>query len=38
VSPVAKALLKAEIGDVVTIRTPAGPEELEVIAVRYTHA
>ena len=35
VSPVAKALLKAREGDRVTLRTPAGPEELEVIEVRY---
>jgi transcription elongation factor GreB len=37
VSPVAKALLKAETGDVVMMRTPAGPEELEVLSVRYIH-
>ncbi len=35
VSPVAKALLKAREGDVVTLRTPAGTEDLEVVAVRY---
>jgi len=35
VSPVAKALLKAREGDVVTLRTPAGAEDLEVVAVRY---
>lgn len=35
VSPVAKALLRAREGDVVVLQTPAGPEELEVIEVRY---
>jgi transcription elongation factor GreB len=35
VSPVAKALLRAREGDVVVLQTPAGPEELEVIGVRY---
>ncbi len=35
VSPVARALLKAEAGDVVEVRTPAGSEELEVLEIRY---
>ena len=35
VSPIATALLKAEIGDTVTLRTPRGNEELEVIDFRY---
>ena len=35
ISPIATALLKAQVGDVVTMRTPRGPEELEVIAIRY---
>jgi transcription elongation factor GreB len=35
VSPIATALLKSSVGDVVTLRTPRGPEELEIIAVRY---
>jgi transcription elongation factor GreB len=35
ISPVAKALLKAREGDVVTVLTPAGAEEIEVVAVRY---
>lgn len=34
-SPMAKALLKAKVGDVVTLRTPAGPERLAVLAIRY---
>ena len=35
VAPVARALLKARAGDVVTLMTPAGREELEVLQVRY---
>jgi len=35
VSPIAKALLKAREGDLVSLRTPAGLEELEVLQVRY---
>ncbi len=35
VSPMARALLKAREGDAVTLRTPGGIEELEVVAVRY---
>jgi len=35
VSPIARALLKASAGDTVTLRTPAGTEELEVLALRY---
>jgi transcription elongation factor GreB len=35
ISPIAKALLKARKGDSVTLRTPAGPETLEIIEVRY---
>jgi transcription elongation factor GreB len=34
-SPLATALLKARAGDVVTLRTPQGPERLEVLDVRY---
>ncbi len=34
-SPVAKALLGAEAGDLVTLRTPRGSEELEVVRVTY---
>jgi len=34
-SPMAAALLKARVGDVVTLRTPRGPERLHVIAIRY---
>ena len=35
ISPVAKALLKAREGDVVKLRTPAGTDTLDVIAIRY---
>jgi len=35
ISPVARSLNKARAGDVVTLRTPAGIEELEVIGIRY---
>jgi len=35
ISPVARALLRAREGDVVTLKTPAGTEELEVIEIRY---
>jgi transcription elongation factor GreB len=35
VSPIARALLKAREGETVTLRTPAGVEELEVVDVTY---
>ncbi len=35
ISPAARALNKARIGDVVTLRTPGGAEELEILDVRY---
>ena len=35
VSPVARALTKAREGDVVTLQTPAGVEELEILEVSY---
>ena len=35
ISPIAKALLKAEEGDVVKLRTPHGVEEIEVVTVEY---
>jgi transcription elongation factor GreB len=34
-SPLAIALLKARVGDIVTVRTPLGPERLEIVAIRY---
>src|SRR5258708_1180465 len=38
VSPIARALLKAREGDTVELRTPAGPEVIEVLAIRYEAA
>src|SRR5262245_28918690 len=35
ISPVAKALLKAEVGDVVDVKTPQGPDPIEVLDIRY---
>lgn len=35
VSPIARALIKAREGDTVTVNTPSGPEDLEVLEVRY---
>ncbi|MCK6453144.1 MAG: transcription elongation factor GreB [Alphaproteobacteria bacterium] len=35
VSPIARALLKAREGDVVDVRTPAGPEPVEVLRIAY---
>jgi transcription elongation factor GreB len=38
VSPIARALLKARVGDVVEVRTPAGVERVEVVSIRYDEA
>ena len=35
VSPIAKALIKARLGDCVSIRTPTGPCEIEILEVQY---
>ena len=35
ISPIAKALLRAEEGDVVKMRTPGGVEEIEIVKVMY---
>ena len=35
ISPVARALLKARAGDLVRLETPAGAEQLEILAVDY---
>lgn len=35
VSPVARALTKAREGDLVSLKTPAGMDELEILEVRY---
>jgi len=34
-SPIAQALMKANVDDAVQVRTPAGIEEIEVVAIRY---
>lgn len=34
-SPVAKSLLKSEVGDTVRLKTPAGEEEVEIIEIKY---
>ena len=35
ISPVARALHKARVGDFVTLSTPRGPDELEVLEISY---
>ena len=35
ISPIARALLKAQEGDVVELRTPAGTERIEIVEIRY---
>jgi transcription elongation factor GreB len=35
VSPIAKALMNAEVGDTVTLRTPKGTQQIEVVDIRY---
>ena len=35
ISPVAKALLKAEEGDIVEVRKPKGVERLEILKISY---
>lgn len=35
ISPVARALTKARVGDVVSLKTPSGIEELEILDVTY---
>ena len=35
ISPIAKALLKAREGDTVTLRSPSGEEQLEILEVTY---
>jgi transcription elongation factor GreB len=38
ISPIARALLKAQEGDVVELRTPAGIESIEVVEILYRDA
>ncbi|HZL59605.1 MAG TPA: transcription elongation factor GreB [Stellaceae bacterium] len=35
ISPIAKALLKARVGDVVELRSPRGAEAIEIVAISY---
>ena len=35
ISPVAKALLNGKVGEAVTLRTPKGEEELEILRIEY---
>lgn len=35
ISPVAKALMKAKVGDAVILKTPNGNEELEIVRIAY---
>jgi transcription elongation factor GreB len=35
VAPIARALIKARVGDEVTLVTPKGPQRIEVVGVRY---
>jgi transcription elongation factor GreB len=35
ISPVGRALTKARVGDIVTVRTPKGEDELEILEIRY---
>jgi transcription elongation factor GreB len=35
ISPVAKALMKAAVGDIVNFKTPAGAQTLEILAIKY---
>ena len=38
ISPVARALLRARVGDVVELRTPVGPRSIEVLRIEYPDA
>lgn len=35
ISPVARALIKGRVGDLVTVKTPKGDEELEILEIHY---
>lgn len=35
ISPIARALLKARVGDTVELRTPSGPTTIEVVRIEY---
>jgi len=34
-SPIGKALMRKEVGDIATVRTPSGTRELEIMAIEY---
>jgi transcription elongation factor GreB len=34
-SPVARALMRRQVGDAVTVHTPTGPETIEILAIAY---
>lgn len=34
-SPIGKALMRKEVGDVVTVKAPSGTRELEIVAIEY---
>jgi transcription elongation factor GreB len=38
ISPIARAVLKAREGDTVELRTPSGPETIEILSVRYDNS
>jgi transcription elongation factor GreB len=35
ISPIARALLKAKVGDTVTLHTPAGNQQIDILDVHY---
>jgi transcription elongation factor GreB len=35
ISPIARAVMKARAGDTVELRTPNGPEPIEIVEIRY---
>ncbi|MCW5772580.1 MAG: transcription elongation factor GreB [Rhodospirillaceae bacterium] len=37
-SPIARALLKARAGDVVQVRTPSGPDPIEIVEIAYAES
>ena len=34
-SPIGKALMRKEVGDVATVKTPSGTRELEIVSIEY---
>lgn len=38
ISPIARALLKSEVGDTVEVKTPTGPETIEILKIEYQDA